>query len=230
MNIGKNLQFLRRMYNGMTQETLAEKMGVSRQTISKWELDAVIPEMEKIIELCGIFGCTIDDFVQGDLCLSEEACSNIRVELVEGFSYAVYAVISQEPEDDAMNHVKAWAKISNIENPKIIGWDFPMLSQEQINIYHMHGYAAAWVLPEDIEAVDFEAEIKEQKQQRYAAITIENPFEAPFRIIPNAYKILMAYMQINGLQHKQSKDIIECFEYSYSVNGTEFMDVFIAIE
>lgn len=37
MSIGKNLQYLRKMYNKMTQEELAEKMQVSRQTISKWE-------------------------------------------------------------------------------------------------------------------------------------------------------------------------------------------------
>lgn len=230
MNIGKNLQFLRRMHNGMTQEELAERMGVSRQTISKWELETVVPEMDKIIELCGLFGCTIDDFVQGDLCLSEEACSNIRVEIVEDLRYVRYAVISREPENDAINHVKILAEGCGDKKPKIIGWDFPMLSHEQINVYHMHGYEAAWILPEGMESQGIEEIIMEQKQQKYAAITIENPFEAPFRIIPNAYKILMAYMQINGLKHKQSKDIIECFEHSYFKNDTEFMDVFIAIE
>ena len=39
MSFGQNLQFLRKMRNGMTQEDLAEKMSVSRQTVSKWELD-----------------------------------------------------------------------------------------------------------------------------------------------------------------------------------------------
>lgn len=39
MSVGKNLQFLRKMKN-LTQEELAEKLAVSRQTVSKWELDA----------------------------------------------------------------------------------------------------------------------------------------------------------------------------------------------
>ena len=43
MGFGQNLQFLRKMRNKMTQEELAEKLGVSRQTVSKWELDAVYP-------------------------------------------------------------------------------------------------------------------------------------------------------------------------------------------
>ena len=57
MSFGQNLQFLRKMRNKMTQEELAEKMGVSRQTVSKWELDTVYPEMDKVVELCNIFSC-----------------------------------------------------------------------------------------------------------------------------------------------------------------------------
>ena len=45
MSFGKNLQFLRKMHNSMTQEELAERMGVSRQTISKWESETAYPEM-----------------------------------------------------------------------------------------------------------------------------------------------------------------------------------------
>ena len=47
MSLGQNLQFLRRIGNKMTQEELAEKIGVSRQTISKWELDVVYPEINR---------------------------------------------------------------------------------------------------------------------------------------------------------------------------------------
>ena len=39
MKIGQNLQFLRRLRGGMTQEELAEKLAVSRQTVSKWETE-----------------------------------------------------------------------------------------------------------------------------------------------------------------------------------------------
>ena len=58
MSFGKNLQFLRHLRENMTQEDLAEKMNVSRQTISKWELDAAQPEMDKAIELCRLFNCS----------------------------------------------------------------------------------------------------------------------------------------------------------------------------
>ena len=55
MSFGKNLQYLRQLSANMTQEALAEKLNVSRQTISKWEMDAANPEMDKALELCRVF-------------------------------------------------------------------------------------------------------------------------------------------------------------------------------
>ena len=58
MSFGKNLQFLRKMTN-LTQEELAEKMNVSRQTVSKWELDECNPEIEKAMEICNLFNLSL---------------------------------------------------------------------------------------------------------------------------------------------------------------------------
>lgn len=65
MSFGQNIQFLRKMHIGMTQEELAEKLGVSRQTISKWEIDASFPEMEKALALCEPFSCSLDELLRG---------------------------------------------------------------------------------------------------------------------------------------------------------------------
>lgn len=227
---GKNLQFLRKMHNGMTQEELAEKMGVSRQTISKWELDVTYPEMDKVLELCQLFSCSMDQLIREEMNLCSEAYSDIRIEDLGEFQYIRYAVISIEPESDAINHVKNWATHLGIEQPEIIGWDFPFVSQEQVNVFHMHGYAAACLLPSGIELGDNNEEVIIQKKQKYVAITIKEPFKAPFSIIPNAYKTLMSYMQINGFQRKNDKDILSCFEKEYAINGVEYMDVYIAVK
>ena len=67
MSFGKNLQYLRQLSANMTQETLAEKLNVSRQTISKWEMDAANPEMDKALEICKIFNCTLDTIEPDEL-------------------------------------------------------------------------------------------------------------------------------------------------------------------
>ena len=154
MSFGKNIQYLRKLRSDMTQENLAEKLGVSRQTVSKWELDKAQPEMDKAIELCKLFSCSLDNLFR--------------------------------------------------------------------NVFNMHGYVAAWVLPEGITPVDID--IFEQKQHKYAVIHIENPFENPFVIIPGAYKTLMDYMRLNNLGHNET-DVIPCFE-----TNDESMDIYIACE
>ncbi|MBD5118816.1 MAG: helix-turn-helix domain-containing protein [Clostridiales bacterium] len=66
MTFGENLQFLRKR-SGMTQEELAEKMEVSRQSVSKWESNAAYPEMDAILRLCGLFSCDMDTLLRGDV-------------------------------------------------------------------------------------------------------------------------------------------------------------------
>lgn len=230
MSFGQNLVFLRKMHNQMTQEELAEKMGVSRQTISKWELDNTYPEINKVIELCKYFSCSMDELIRTDMNVCDEAFSNIRIEEVPAFKYLRYAVISVEPEEDAIKHVKDWAAVYGIENPDVIGWDFPVLSQEQINVHHMHGYAAAWVLPEGFSVGETQqAEVIEQHKQEYLAITIKEPFRAPFQLIPNAYKTLLSHMQVNQLSKRQPEGVIGCFEKEYTKDGIVYMDVYIGI-
>lgn len=50
----------------MSQGDLAEKMNVSRQSISKWETDTSVPELDKLIQLSEVFHITLDELVKGD--------------------------------------------------------------------------------------------------------------------------------------------------------------------
>jgi len=230
MSFGQNLQFIRKMHEGMTQEELAEKMDVSRQTISKWEMGGAFPEIAKAIVLCKLFHCSLDELLQEDMISDNEAYTNIRVEKVVSFRYFKYAVISGEPEADAKKHINDWATSCGIKQPEIIGWDFPFVSQEQINVYYMHGYAVACILPEDFNTNCSEMEIVTQSSQRYVVITIKEPFKSPFSVIPNAYKTLMRYIEVNGLQHKQTKEVLSCFEKEYENESVSYMDVYMAVE
>ena len=64
MSFRENLLRLRSEHN-MTQEQLASLLGVSRQSVAKWEADRSYPEMDKLIKMTGIFGCTLDELVMG---------------------------------------------------------------------------------------------------------------------------------------------------------------------
>ncbi|MDO4443253.1 MAG: helix-turn-helix transcriptional regulator [Slackia sp.] len=66
MSFRDNLQHLRATRN-MTQEQLAMLLGVSRQSVTKWEAEKSYPEMDKLLKMCTLFECSLDDLVQGDL-------------------------------------------------------------------------------------------------------------------------------------------------------------------
>ena len=53
----------RRRAAGLTQEGVAYRLGVSRQTVGKWESGKAVPELEKLIALCDLLGCSLDELV-----------------------------------------------------------------------------------------------------------------------------------------------------------------------
>lgn len=61
-----------RKKNMLTQEELAEKINVSRQTVTKWEKGTISPSLEYLIDLSNIFGITIDSLIKDDDCKSIE--------------------------------------------------------------------------------------------------------------------------------------------------------------
>lgn len=65
MNLGEKILSYRKKL-GLSQEQLGEKVGVSRQTVSKWEIGQTIPELEKMILLAKTFETTIDELVKDE--------------------------------------------------------------------------------------------------------------------------------------------------------------------
>ena len=65
MNLGDNIQALRQR-QGFSQEQLAEKLNVTRQTISKWELNQSAPDLNYLCQLSEIFGISLDALVKGE--------------------------------------------------------------------------------------------------------------------------------------------------------------------
>ncbi len=230
MSLGNNISFLRKQKK-LTQEQLADQLNVTRQTVSRWEADEVIPELDRLVEMCGIFACKLDALVREDLSNQSEIYSKVRIERIAPFKMASYVIISSNPETDALSYMDRWAEKYglNKECPdvKFIGWDFPFVSQEQQNRFGLHGYVAACVLPDDFKADCSEVIFSENKEADYAVITIREPFAQPFERIPNAYKLIMEYLQANNFKEKSQENIISCFEYEYKKNDITYMDVFV---
>ncbi len=82
MKFGDNLRNLRKFKN-ISQEKLAEKVGVSRQSISKWECGESYPEMDNILKLCDIFHCKLNDLVHESITDFNSLDENVKMSVVK---------------------------------------------------------------------------------------------------------------------------------------------------
>ncbi|HPQ78950.1 MAG TPA: helix-turn-helix transcriptional regulator [Candidatus Dojkabacteria bacterium] len=72
MSFRKNLEYLRKSKK-LSQEELASKLNVSRQSVSKWESGAAYPETEKMLVMCKIFDCSLDQLMNDDMAEIEKS-------------------------------------------------------------------------------------------------------------------------------------------------------------
>ena len=70
MNLGNNL-FQARKKAGLSQEAVAEKLGVSRQTISKWETDETVPDIYQAKRLAKLYHLSLDELIEFDIDMKE---------------------------------------------------------------------------------------------------------------------------------------------------------------
>lgn len=234
MNLGENIQYLRKI-NKITQEELADQMFVSRQTISKWEMNQAYPEIPKLVELADVFHCKVDELLRVNLTERMNVYSDVKITKVPDFTMERYVIISPNPEDDVHAYMEAWAQRSGLLSvtdgkPACIGWDFPFVSAEQQNRYGLRGYVSAYILPDGFVPLCPGVEIVSQKETEYASITIRNPFERAFEYIPTAYKKIMEYLNANGFKQNLSDEYVCCFEYVYQKDDMTYMTVCVAVD
>lgn len=70
MNLGNNL-FYARKKAGLSQETVAEKLGVSRQTISKWETAETVPDIYEAKKLAKLYNLSLDELIEFNVDVKE---------------------------------------------------------------------------------------------------------------------------------------------------------------
>ena len=94
MSLGTSLNDARKN-SGLTQEEVAERLGVSRQTISKWELDETLPDIRQAKKLAVLYGLTMDELIEFDADVQE-----------------IQEVINKTTQEtvDKINWTKMWAE------------------------------------------------------------------------------------------------------------------------
>ena len=70
MNLGNSL-FDARKKSGLSQEAVAEKLGVSRQTVSKWETDETIPDIRQSKKMAVLYNMSLDELIDFDIDIKE---------------------------------------------------------------------------------------------------------------------------------------------------------------
>ncbi len=71
MTIGEKITHLR-IANKISQEQLAEKLGVSRQSVSKWEMDQSLPHIDKVLLICELFSVSADELLHNDVVIHRD--------------------------------------------------------------------------------------------------------------------------------------------------------------
>lgn len=71
MTIGEKIAHLR-IINRISQEQLAEKLGVSRQSVSKWEMDQSLPHIDKVLLICDMFSLSADELLHNDVVIHRD--------------------------------------------------------------------------------------------------------------------------------------------------------------
>lgn len=109
MSLGSSL-YQARKKSGLSQENVAEKLGVSRQTISKWETDDTLPDIRQSKRLAVLYGVTLDELIDYDFdeqqaaqmieSVSDEAQAKIDWNKVWSKKYPVLAVYHEKVKLD----------------------------------------------------------------------------------------------------------------------------------
>lgn len=119
MKIGEQLQQQRQLHQ-MSQDELADKLHISRQSISKWENGGSLPSFANVVAISSLFKISLDELIRGDEDLMEKLerndrrISNVKLILIIGIIIAVIVAATVIPfalTDDTVERWSAWVII-----------------------------------------------------------------------------------------------------------------------
>lgn len=128
MGLGNNL-FNARKKKGLSQEEVAGKLGVSRQTISKWETDETLPDIRQSKRLAVLYGLSLDELIEFDIDVKE-----------------IQEVIDRTSEEvsEKIDWTKAWSKkypvLNQYQKEVDTGFYAEKLSELLMDLKRKYGY------------------------------------------------------------------------------------------
>lgn len=222
MNFASNLQHLRRR-SGITQEKLANQLGVSRQAISKWESGETLPEVTTILQLAELFSCKLDDLLRQDLTLSD---APVRIVTVRGFRMVRHCILSPNALEDMQTLLGSWAKTQGLTDPTLLLWSFPYVTQEQKQRFSLEGFEAACVLPPNA-ITDGAYPITSQGNCTYALLSMEEPEGRSSIRIAQAIRTILETLQTKGIRKSAKEGFLPCFERRYLKDGVPIAELYL---
>lgn len=138
-----NIETAKRLFeyrkaNGFSQEELAEKIGVSRQAISKWERSESSPDTDNLIALANLYGITIDELLNGTDAPKKNTETQDKEESEENQNSKETNNINDEKENED-NHSDNGFNIENGKDKVHIGWDGIHVESKSGDNVHVNG-------------------------------------------------------------------------------------------
>ena len=137
MSLGNRL-FHARKKQGLSQEDVAGKLGVSRQTVSKWETDETLPDIRQAKQMARLYNLSLDELIEFDVDLQEiqEAIERTSAELEEKIDWTSawakkYPVLASYPQtintayyaraiEQLLNELQAEAGYSDLDTMLVL--------------------------------------------------------------------------------------------------------------
>ncbi|KRL20811.1 helix-turn-helix domain-containing protein [Lentilactobacillus kisonensis] len=115
MKIAEQLQ-MQRQIHGLSQTDLAEKLHISRQSISKWENGTTLPSFSNVVAISDLFGISLDDLIKGDVQLMERlekdnSVNKVSRILLFGIAIAIVGYTCYQLVGISANTLESWLVI-----------------------------------------------------------------------------------------------------------------------
>ncbi len=174
MTTGEKIAALRKKKN-LTQEQLAEILGVTRQSVSRWEMDVAFPETEKLIKLSKLLDCSIDFLLnedaqaimeQNSAFSAKEACKFIR----ECGYFFLATCVEKQPKLRPMGMIYGTDSALYIATDRRKNVYQELMKNPQVELASYSLSSRKWIRITGKMQVDSSVKIKEEMAEMYPMI------------------------------------------------------------